>query len=238
LTNPPTHKELAQSRNKDKDLPDSASLELRITEIFYSLQGEARTVGLPTVFVRLTGCPLRCVYCDTAYAFSGGELQGIAQVAERVANYAPRYVTVTGGEPLAQPNCLPLLETLCDAGYEVSLETGGAISLAGVDPRVVTVLDLKTPASGEMQRNDYDNIPLLRAHDQVKFVICDRQDYEWARFKLDEYQLQEKVTDVLFSPSFGQLQGRQLAEWILEDNISVRLQLQLHKLLWDDEPGH
>jgi 7-carboxy-7-deazaguanine synthase len=238
LTNPSTHKELAQSRNKDKDLPDSASLDLRITEIFYSLQGEARTVGLPTVFVRLTGCPLRCVYCDTAYAFNGGELQGIAQVAERVANYAPRYVTVTGGEPLAQPNCLPLLETLCDAGYEVSLETGGAISLAGVDPRVVTVLDLKTPASGEMQRNDYDNIPLLRAHDQVKFVICDRQDYEWARFKLDEYQLQEKVTDVLFSPSFGQLQGRQLAEWILEDNISVRLQLQLHKLLWDDEPGH
>lgn len=230
MTNPPTHNDAVLPRTTDQDL--------RVTEIFYSLQGEARTVGLPTVFVRLTGCPLRCVYCDTAYAFSGGELQGIAQIAERVAAYVPRYVTVTGGEPLAQPNCLPLLETLCDAGYEVSLETGGAISLVGVDPRVVTVLDLKTPASGEMQRNDYDNIALLREQDQVKFVLCDREDYEWARFKLDEYQLQKKVTDVLFSPSFGQLQGRQLAEWILEDNLPVRLQLQLHKLLWDDEPGH
>ncbi len=165
-------------------------------------------MGLPTVFVRLTGCPLRCVYCDTAYAFSGGEMQSIAQIAAQVAAYAPRYVTVTGGEPLAQPNCLPLLATLCDAGYEVSLETGGAMSLAGVDARVVTVLDLKTPASGEMQRNDYSNIALLRAHDQVKFVICDRADYEWARFKLDEYQLQERVADVLFSPSFGQLPGQ------------------------------
>jgi 7-carboxy-7-deazaguanine synthase len=162
----------------------------------------------------------------------------IAQVAAQVAEFSPRYVTVTGGEPLAQPNCLPLLETLCDAGYEVSLETGGAISLSGVDPRVVTVLDLKTPASGESRRNDYDNIEFLRKHDQVKFVICDRQDYEWVRFKLDEYQLPERVSDVLFSPSFGQLEGRQLAEWILEDNLPVRLQLQLHKLLWNDEPGH
>ncbi|HEY6131496.1 MAG TPA: radical SAM protein, partial [Halioglobus sp.] len=168
--------------------PDKAGRTLRITEIFYSLQGEARTVGLPTAFVRLTGCPLRCVYCDTEYAFSGGELQSIARIAEQVAAFAPRFVTVTGGEPLAQPNCLPLLEILCDAGYEVSLETGGAMSLAGVDARVVTVLDLKTPASGEMQRNDYSNISLLRLHDQVKFVICDRQDYEWARFKLDEYR--------------------------------------------------
>ncbi len=217
---------------------DKAGHTLRITEIFYSLQGEARTVGLPTVFVRLTGCPLRCVYCDTEYAFSGGEMRSIALVAAQVAAYAPRYVTVTGGEPLAQPNCLPLLATLCDAGYEVSLETGGAMSLAGVDARVVTVLDLKTPASGEMQRNDYSNIPLLRAHDQVKFVICDRADYEWARFKLDEYRLCERVTDVLFSPSFGQQQGRQLAEWILADNLPVRMQLQLHKLLWNDEPGH
>lgn len=195
-------------------------------------------MGLPTVFVRLTGCPLRCVYCDTEYAFSGGDLLSIAQVATQVAAYEPHYVTVTGGEPLAQPNCLRLLETLCDAGYEVSLETGGAMSLAGVDPRVVTVLDLKTPASGEMQRNDYTNIPRLREHDQVKFVICDRQDYEWARFKLDEYRLQERVADVLFSPSFGQLQGRQLAEWILADNVQVRMQLQLHKLLWNDERGH
>jgi 7-carboxy-7-deazaguanine synthase len=165
-------------------------------------------------------------------------MQTIEGITEKVAAYAPRYVTVTGGEPLAQPNCLPLLKTLCDAGYEVSLETGGAMSLAGVDERVVTVIDLKTPASQEMERNDYTNIPLLRAHDQVKFVICDRQDYDWARFKLDEYQLPERVADVLFSPSHGQLTGRALAEWILADNLPVRLQVQLHKLLWNDEPGH
>jgi 7-carboxy-7-deazaguanine synthase len=222
MSNPLTHKDDA----------------LRITEIFYSLQGEARTVGLATVFVRLTGCPLRCVYCDTEYAFSGGELFTIEQIAAQVASYAPRLVTVTGGEPLAQKPCLPLLTRLCDAGYEVSLETGGAMSLAGVDQRVVTVLDLKTPASGEVERNDYSNIPLLGRDDQVKFVICDRQDYEWARFKLDEYELTDKVGDVLFSPSFGQVAGRDLAEWILADNLPVRMQLQLHKLLWGDEPGH
>ncbi len=211
---------------------------VRITEIFYSLQGEARTVGLPTVFVRLTGCPLRCVYCDTEYAFSGGELYSVAQVAARVADYSPRYVTVTGGEPLAQRNCLSLLTALCDAGYEVSLETSGAMSVADVDPRVVKVLDLKTPASGEMARNDYSNIPLLTPRDQVKFVICDREDYDWARFKLDEHDLAGRVSDVLFSPSHGQLSPRELAEWILADNLPVRLQLQLHKLLWNDEPGH
>ncbi len=217
---------------------DTAGDSLRITEIFYSLQGEARTVGLPTVFVRLTGCPLRCVYCDTAYAFSGGEMMPLADILSRVAAYAPRYVTVTGGEPLAQPNCLPLLTRLCDAGYEVSLETSGALSVAGVNPRVVKVLDLKTPASGEMQRNDYSNIAHLAPTDQVKFVICDRDDYEWARFKLDEYGLPARVSDVLFSPSHGELHGRDLAEWILADNLPVRMQLQLHKYLWDDAPGH
>lgn len=211
---------------------------LRITEIFYSLQGEARTVGLPTVFVRLTGCPLRCVYCDTEYAFSGGEMRSIADIVQQVACYSPRYITVTGGEPLAQPECLTLLTTLCDSGYEVSLETSGAMNTAGVDPRVVTVLDLKTPASAESARNDYDNIAHLKPHDQVKFVLCDRQDYEWARFKLDEYQLPDRVSDVLFSPSYGQLEARELAQWILADNLPVRLQLQLHKLLWNDEPGH
>ena len=224
--------------NSQNAAPDKTVRELRITEIFYSLQGEARTVGLPTVFVRLTGCPLRCVYCDTEYAFSGGEMLSIDQVSGQVADYRPRYVTVTGGEPLAQKNCLPLLEKLCDAGYEVSLETGGAISLAGVDPRVVTVLDLKTPASGEMERNDYSNIPRLTATDQVKFVICNRQDYEWARFKLDELQLVDRVADILFSPSHGEVQGRELAEWILADNLPVRMQLQMHKLLWNDQPGH
>ena len=231
-----TSQGLDPDRSKQPVREDAS--QLRITEIFYSLQGEARTVGLPTVFVRLTGCPLRCVYCDTAYAFSGGDLVSLDSIAAQVAGYAPRYVTVTGGEPLAQPNCLPLLTRLCDAGYEVSLETSGAMEVSGVDARVVKVLDLKTPASAEMARNDYANIPLLNPHDQVKFVICDRADYEWARFKLDEYQLAEKVTDVLFSPSHGQLQARELAEWILADNLPVRLQLQLHKFLWNDAPGH
>jgi 7-carboxy-7-deazaguanine synthase len=195
-------------------------------------------VGLPTVFVRLTGCPLRCVYCDTEYAFSGGELHSIDQICAQVASYSPRYVTVTGGEPLAQKSCIPLLTQLCDAGFEVSLETSGAISVADVDERVVKVLDLKTPASGEVERNDYSNIDLLTENDQLKFVICDRGDYEWSRFKLDQYQMPGRVSDILFSPSHGQLEGRQLAEWILQDNLPVRLQLQLHKILWNDQPGH
>jgi 7-carboxy-7-deazaguanine synthase len=216
----------------------AAAGSLRITEIFYSLQGEARTVGLPTVFVRLTGCPLRCVYCDTAYAFSGGEQMRIADICRQVADYTPAYVTVTGGEPLAQPGCLDLLTALCDAGYEVSLETSGALSVAAVDPRVVKVLDLKTPASGELERNDYSNLALLTAQDQLKFVICDRADYDWARFKLDEYALAGRVGDILFSPSHGSLEPRVLAEWILADRLPVRLQLQLHKYLWNDEPGH
>lgn len=214
------------------------SASLRITEIFHSLQGETRTVGLPTVFVRLTGCPLRCVYCDTAYAFSGGEPRTLGAILEEVRSHGAHYVTVTGGEPLAQPNCLPLLAALCDAGYEVSLETSGALSVAGVDPRVVKVLDLKTPASAESHRNDYANIDQLNPRDQVKFVICDRADYEWARFKLDEYRLAKRVDDVLFSPSHHDLPARELAEWILADRLPVRLQLQLHKLLWNDEPGH
>jgi len=211
---------------------------LKITEIFYSLQGEARTVGLPTVFVRLTGCPLRCGYCDSEYAFYGGERLTLEQILAQVAAYKPRYVCVTGGEPLAQRDCLVLLEQLCDAGYQVSLETSGALPLDGVDPRVSKVMDLKTPGSGEVGRNRWENLPLLLPQDQIKFVICDRADYEWARFKLDEYRLHERVGDVLFSPSYGQIQPLELAEWIIADNLPVRFQLQLHKLLWNDAPGH
>ncbi len=211
---------------------------LKITEIFYSLQGESSTVGLPTVFVRLTGCPLRCGYCDSEYAFYGGERLALDEILARVARYKARYVCVTGGEPLAQRECLALLKLLCDAGYKVSLETSGALPVDEVDPRVVKVMDLKTPGSGEVGRNRWDNIPLLGAQDQIKFVICDRADYEWARFKLDEYQLTTKVAEVLFSPSFGQVTPLELAEWILADNLPVRFQLQLHKILWNDTPGH
>ncbi|MAN52806.1 MULTISPECIES: 7-carboxy-7-deazaguanine synthase QueE [unclassified Marinimicrobium] len=211
---------------------------LRITEIFYSLQGEARTLGRPTVFVRLTGCPLRCHYCDSEYAFHGGERMTLASILEQVAGYQPQYICVTGGEPLAQPNCLPLLTQLCDAGYSVSLETSGAMPLDEVDTRVSRVMDLKTPDSGELDKNRWENIPLLQPHDQVKFVLCSRGDYEWAKFKLDEYRLAERVDDVLFSPSFGQLEPRQLADWIVEDNLPVRFQIQIHKLLWGDAPGY
>jgi 7-carboxy-7-deazaguanine synthase len=211
---------------------------LRITEIFHSLQGETRTAGLPTVFVRLTGCPLRCQYCDTAYAFSGGELMTLDAILEQVAAWRPIHVCVTGGEPLAQPNCIALLQRLCDAGYAVSLETSGALDISTVDARVSRVVDLKTPGSAEVGRNRYENIQYLTGHDQLKFVICSREDYDWAVSKLIEYGLHERVGEVLFSPSFEQLDARQLAEWIIADNLPVRFQLQLHKLLWNDEPGH
>jgi 7-carboxy-7-deazaguanine synthase len=212
--------------------------DLKIIEIFYSLQGEANTIGLPTVFVRLTGCPLRCGYCDSEYAFYGGERMSIEAILDKVAAYQPRYVCVTGGEPLAQRECLNLLVALCDAGYHVSLETSGAMPIEQVDSRVSRVMDLKTPGSGEVGRNLWDNLQHLKRHDQIKFVICDRADYEWARFEMDKHQLASKVNDILFSPSFSQLKPLDLAEWILADNLPVRFQLQLHKLLWNDVPGH
>ena len=210
---------------------------LRITEIFFSLQGEAKTVGLPTVFVRLTGCPLRCQYCDTAYAFSGGELLCLEDILLQTRKYSPRYVTVTGGEPLAQPACAELLTLLCDEGFAVSLETSGALDIKGLDDRVSIVLDLKTPGSGEVARNLYGNIMQLKSKDQVKFVICDRQDYEWAKFKLSEYSLETRVDEILFSASYQDLTSVQLADWIIADNLPVRLQVQLHKILWGDKPG-
>lgn len=209
---------------------------LRLTEIFLSLQGESRTVGVPTVFVRLTGCPLRCGYCDTAYAFHGGQWFSLDQIMERVAGYGVRHVTVTGGEPLAQKACAELLHRLCEADYTVSLETSGAIDIAHLDPRVSRVVDIKTPASGEVQRNRWENLALLTSHDQLKFVICDRDDYEWSRALVAEKSLAGRC-EVLFSPSYNQLPARQLAEWILEDRLPVRFQVQLHKLLWGDEPG-
>ncbi|WP_444928442.1 7-carboxy-7-deazaguanine synthase QueE [Microbulbifer sp. SSSA002] len=210
---------------------------LRISEIFYSLQGEARESGLPTVFVRLTGCPLRCTYCDSEYAFYGGERMTLEQILQQVQSHPARHVCVTGGEPLAQPNCFPLMKALCDAGYAVSLETSGAMPVEKVDERVSRVVDLKTPASGEQHRNRMENMQVLTRQDQVKFVICDRGDYDWARFTLDQYRLPERVGEVLFSPSYEQLQPRQLAEWILEDGLQVRMQMQMHKLLWGDIPG-
>ncbi|MBV8911222.1 MAG: 7-carboxy-7-deazaguanine synthase QueE [Gammaproteobacteria bacterium] len=211
-------------------------MRLKVREIFYSLQGEADTAGVPTVFVRLTGCPLRCQYCDTAYAFHGGEWWEATAILARVREYPTAYVCVTGGEPLAQKGCAQLLTMLCDAGLRVSLETSGALPLAEVDTRVVKVVDVKTPGSGEEQRNRYAELAHLSARDLVKFVICDRRDYEWSRGKVRELTMPPGCT-VLFSPSHEQLAPRELADWILEDHLPVRLQIQLHKYLWGNVPG-
>ena len=209
---------------------------VKLTEIFLSIQGEADSIGWPTVFVRLTGCPLRCQYCDTQYAFYGGEWFPLEQVLERVAAFNTRHVCVTGGEPLAQKGCFPLLKQLCDAGYRVSLETSGAIDVADVDERVVRVVDVKTPDSGEVARNRYENLDVLRSDEQVKFVLCSRADFEWARDFIRERRLYDRCT-VLFSPSYGQLEARDLAQWVLDERLPVRLQVQLHKVLWGDTPG-
>ena len=210
---------------------------LRITEIFYSLQGESATIGYPTVFIRLTGCPLRCGYCDTEYAFQGGEWMMLDAIIERVGQYRTRHVTVTGGEPLAQKDCLPLLQQLCDAGCQVSLETSGALDVAGVDTRVIKVVDIKTPGSGEVERNRYDNIDKLLPHDQVKFVIRDRADFDWSVDIMNRYTLTDRC-EVVFSPSHAQQNATELAEWVLEAQLPVRMQVQLHKYLWGNEPGH
>ncbi|MDH2619976.1 7-carboxy-7-deazaguanine synthase QueE [Acinetobacter baumannii] len=235
---------MASLRSSAIPVSDPAS-GLRITEIFYSLQGEANASGLPTVFIRLTGCPLRCSYCDTTYSFEGGERLSLKHIIETAEKYQTPYICVTGGEPLAQPNCLILLQRLCDAGFDVSLETSGALDVSRVDPRVSKVLDLKTPTSGEEHRNLISNLDHLTPRDQIKFVICNREDYEWSKQQVEQYQLQTKVSTVWFSPAFAVEKGtvglprlaRDLAQWILDDKLPVRFQLQLHKLLWNDESG-
>ncbi len=209
---------------------------LRIFEIFHSLQGESSRVGLPTVFVRLTGCPLRCGYCDTEYAFHGGSTQTLEQILREVAQYQAQYVCVTGGEPLAQKACHELLSALCDAGYSVSLETSGAMDISQVDDRVSVIMDIKTPGSGEESKNLWTNIPYLKAKDEVKFVLADRTDYDWAREILEKYQVLKK-SPVLFSPVYKTLPPADLAKWVLEDHLPVRMQLQLHKILWGEKPG-
>jgi len=216
--------------------PALADWKLRVTEIFYSLQGETSRVGLPTVFIRLTGCPLRCLYCDTAYAFHGGDTRTIQDVIDEAATYATPYVTVTGGEPLAQKNCLALLSSLAGAGYSVSLETSGALDISLVDGRVSRILDIKTPGSGEVDRNRWDNLRYLNTRDEIKFVLCDERDYLWARDVLEDRVLYN-LCPVLFSPVHGALDPTKLAEWILRDRLQVRMQIQLHKYLWGDEPG-
>lgn len=209
---------------------------IKVYEIFHSLQGESSRVGLPTVFVRLTGCPLRCGYCDTAYAFQGGENMTQEQIIERVSGFGAKYVTVTGGEPLAQKECLPLLQKLCDSGFDVSLETGGAMDISKVDPRVSVILDIKTPGSGEVEKNFWVNLDHLQAKDEVKFVLCDRADYDWARQVLAERGIADKCR-VLFSPVYSSLKPADLADWVLQDKLPVRMQVQLHKILWGETPG-
>lgn len=216
--------------------PASSPERLKITEIFHSIQGEGLTAGMPTVFVRLTGCPLRCTYCDTAYAFHGGEYFSVPQILDRVREFETRHVCVTGGEPLAQAGSLELMCSLCEAGHAVSLETSGALDIAAVDPRVTRVLDLKTPSSGECARNRYENLDLLRAGDQVKFVLMDRADYDWAAATAARYALAGRAC-VLFSPAWGELDAAMLADWMLADRLPYRLQLQLHKILWGEAPG-
>jgi 7-carboxy-7-deazaguanine synthase len=213
-----------------------ATQRVKLTEIFLSIQGEADAVGWPTVFIRLTGCPLRCGYCDTTYSFYGGEWFTLPSVLDKVKDHGVSHVCVTGGEPLAQQGCIPLLKALCDANYKVSLETSGAMDIAEVDNRVSRVIDLKTPGSGELTRNRYENIPLLTSHDQIKFVLCDRADYEWAREQVQQHKLNQRCS-VLFSPVHDKVAPRELAEWILEDRLPVRLQVQLHKYLWGEERG-
>jgi len=214
----------------------SDQARLKVTEIFYSLQGEARNVGLPTIFVRLTGCPLRCDYCDTAYAFTGGEWMDIDEIIDEIKQYKTLHITVTGGEPLAQKQCIGLLERLCDLGYEVSLETSGAMLVDQVDARVTKILDVKAPASKEDSKNRTENFALLQADDQIKFVICDENDYAWSKQFIQQHQLEDKC-EILFSPSHEQLDAATLAAWILRDQLKVRFQLQLHKYLWGDKPG-
>jgi 7-carboxy-7-deazaguanine synthase len=211
-------------------------MALKVYEIFYSLQGESSRIGLPTVFVRLTGCPMRCTYCDTEYAFSGGNNVEIATILSQVQAFGTKYVTVTGGEPLAQKECLDLLKNLCDAGFDVSLETGGAMDIAPVDARVSVILDVKTPGSHEVKNMRWSNLDYIKAKDEIKFVLCGRDDYDWAKQKISELNLSEKCP-ILLSPSYSELSATDLAKWVLEDQLPVRMQVQLHKILWGEKPG-